>query len=67
MLEREIENGIDFLLLRKQNHFLKENDYVSAKIEKNDAVYRCKGTCIIEILTLFGSPISYKTSKMVLL
>ena len=35
--------------------FLKEHDSVSAKIEKNGSVYRYKGTCINELLTLFGT------------
>jgi hypothetical protein len=35
--------------------YLKDNDTVCAKIEKNSAVYRFKGYCTNELLTLFGT------------
>lgn len=35
--------------------FLKEHDSVRANIEKNGSVYRYKGTCVNELLTLFGT------------
>lgn len=35
--------------------FLKEHDSVRARIEKNGAIYRYKGTGINELLTLFGT------------